>query len=633
MSDILSSLNPEQKKAVKHFKGPALVVAGPGSGKTRVLTHRVAYLIKEMRIDPHSILCVTFTNKAAGEMKERVKNLLKGSKIDVPNMGTFHSTCARILRRDGVQIGIPHDFVIYDENDAREVIKKILKKFNIPTKKFSPYAIKGRISQAKNELIDEVEFQKYAYGTFLEKVALIYPEYQKFLRESKALDFDDLLMNAAKLFLNAPKVLHKYQDQFEYLLVDEYQDTNHVQYLFLKLLAEKHKNIFIVGDMSQSIYGFRGADFRNILNFQKDYPNLAVFRLEQNYRSNKNILEAATSVISNNKTHIILDLWTKNKEEKPINLYQTPNEKTEAQYVVDRIALGRERDDINYSDFAVLYRTNAQSRSFEEAFLKSGVPYKLVGGTRFYERKEIKDVLSYLRLINNPQDEISRDRIEKLGKGRTKKFNEYSKKVDKENLPTIEILDGVLSATGYLDFLKNGTEEGEARAENVKELRSVASEFGSLADFLENISLVEGSTSPNNQKELFLPASSLQLPTSNYVTLMTLHRAKGLEFPSVFMVGMEEGLFPHSRSMMDPNELEEERRLCYVGVTRAMGDLHLTFTRKRLIYGEFGHTILSRFVEEIPDHLLEKNFEGKMAGKEQKIDDFLYDLEKERINY
>lgn len=624
MSSILASLNPQQQKAGKHFDGPALVVAGPGSGKTRVLTHRVAFLVKDKKIDPQNILCVTFTNKAAGEMRERIFNLLKES-TRIESIGTFHSMCARILRRDGIKIGIPHNFVIFDHNDSKEVIRKVMKRLNISSKRANPSAVLARISQAKNELIDEVEFGKYTYGMFLEKVSQIYPEYQKFLRKSKALDFDDLLSKAVNLFIQSPQTLKKYQEKFKYILVDEYQDTNHAQYMFIKLLAEKYRNVFVVGDMSQSIYAFRGADFKNILNFQRDYKDAKIYRLEQNYRSQKSILDAATNVISNNKTHIVLDLWTKQKEETPIKLFQAWDEKDEARYVVDAI----KKEEGSFENFAVLYRTNAQSRGFEEAFLKSGIPYKLVGGTRFYERKEIKDVLSYLRLLNNPEDEISKDRIEKLGKGRKGKFNDFSRTANVDKSSTLELLDGVLEATGYLQYLDNGTEEGETRIENVKELRTVASEFGSLSDFLENISLVEGSATSKKKEELFLPNNNFE-DSGKYVTLMTFHRAKGLEFENVFMVGMEEGLFPHSRSLMDPLELEEERRLCYVGITRTMKDLHLTFTRKRLYFGTLGQSIMSRFIEEIPEHLIEKIGGGKILRSEKRFrsnEDFLDSLE------
>lgn len=672
-TSLLSDLNPAQQKAVKATEGPCLILAGAGSGKTKVLTHRVAYLISEKQIPPENILVLTFTNKAAGGMMERIRKLLANEPLaqgHEPVMGTFHSFCAKILRREGKALGLPPGFAIYDEDDALDAIKEAMGNLNIPTQKTSPYSVRSTISGAKNELLSSLEYPQYARGYFQEIVAKIYIEYQKILERNHALDFDDLLLYVIKLFQTDPAILTRYQVQFRYILIDEYQDTNPAQYLISKYLAKRHQNICVVGDASQSIYSFRGADFRNIVNFQKDYQKAQVFNLEQNYRSTQNILDAAHSVISKNRSHPILKLWTEKDGGEKIEVVEVRNEIEEALFILDKImdrkraksetdkvigvverttesltqnTLGAkqtnsersgrangtlqsdERVNTALSDFAILYRTNAQSRSLEEQFLKSGIPYKLVGGVSFYQRKEIKDVLAYLRLLQNPKDSVSLKRAEKIGKGRLAKVMELHSVIlsnsegslanasssdelrDSSAMPqndnikfvTLELLDKILTRTGYLAYLDDGTEEGKMRIENVKELRSVAEEFPKLTEFLENVALVEASDSPKHRH-----ADTMN---NDAVTLMTLHSAKGLEFPVVFMVGMEEGLFPHSRSMLNMNELEEERRLCYVGITRAKEKLYLTYARQRLYFGQRSNNLVSRFLTDIPEVLVTSN--------------------------
>ncbi len=587
VQSLLDDLNPEQQMAVKTTEGPVLILAGAGSGKTRALTYRVAYLISQKKIPPENILVLTFTNRAAGEMIERIKKLI-GNLPTGPMMGTFHSFCAKVLRKEGRTIGLPIGFAIYDESDALDAIKEAMANLNIPIQKTSPSAVRATISGAKNELISALEYPQYARGYFQEIVAKIYLEYQKILEKNSALDFDDLLLSTIKLFQRDPAILTRYQIRFQYILIDEYQDTNPAQYLISKYLANRHKNICVVGDMSQAIYGFRGADFRNMLNFQKDYPGTKVFNLEQNYRSTQNILDSAHAVISKNKTHPILKLWTQKQGGEKIEIIEVKNEIEEAVFIISKLIPP-------FSNYVVLYRTNAQSRSLEEQFLKAGIPYKLVGGVNFYARKEIKDVLSYLRLMQNPKDSVALKRAEKIGKGRLAKVLELHSKVQLQfdKYVVLDLLDLILQKTGYLDYLDDKTDEGKSRVENVKELRSVAEEFPSLTEFLENVALVEGSS----DKKI----------VGDAVTLMTLHSAKGLEFPIVFMVGMEEGLFPHSRSLMAPHELEEERRLCYVGITRAMHKLYLTYTRQRLYFGKRSSNLVSRFLADIPENLIITN--------------------------
>lgn len=605
-SALLNDLNPQQQAAAVHTDGPVLILAGAGSGKTRVLTYRVAYLIAEKHVPAEQILMVTFTNKAANEMKERIKHLLFANSRtreltnnDLPFAGTFHSFCARILRRSGIHIGIPPGFLIYDEEDQLDAVREVMKQLDISTKNFNPASVLHTISEAKNELITAVAYPQYARGYFQETVAAVYVAYQKLLKDNEALDFDDLLMDTVRLFDKVPDVLGTYQEQYHYVLIDEYQDTNKAQYTLAKQLSGRWHNICVVGDASQSIYRWRGADFRNIVNFTHDFPNVKIFHLEQNYRSTQIILDAAFGVISKNNSHPILKLWTHKNGGDKITLYEARNEHDEALFLIQTmLQSGRP-----FTDFAVLYRTNAQSRVLEEAFLHAGVPYVLVGGTRFYERREIKDVLAYLRLLANPKDTVSYRRIEKLGKGRLKKFLDFAETVTRDKklieLTTIEFLDQVVAATQYLELYNANVEEEAYRLENIKELRSVAMEFPVLRDFLETVALVEQEYQPTTVKQ--------RDSNRNAVTLMTLHAAKGLEFPVVFMVGMEEGLFPHSRSLMDREELEEERRLCYVGITRAKEKLYMTFANRRLFFGTRTQNMVSRFISDIPQHAVELN--------------------------
>ena len=608
MKEIFANLNPQQQKAVFFGDGPLLILAGAGSGKTRALTYRAAYLILEKKVPAENILLLTFTNKAAGEMKERIQKLLSSSyqttaanhqspssQKALPFAGTFHSFCAKILRKDGEWLGIPHNFIIYDEDDQEEVIKEVLKKLQLSPKEYKPSSVLNTISGAKQELISELEYPQYAWDPWQKRVGEIYLDYQRFLRQNSALDFDDLLFRTIDLFRKFPEILGKYQNQYQYLLIDEYQDTNQAQYVFTKLLSQRYGNLTVVGDAAQSIYGWRGANYRNLTNLKKDFPNLTIINLDQNYRSTKTILEAAYGVIRNNTNHPILKLWTENAEGEKICLYQAESEIKEAEFVANQIA--KLIGNYQLSEIAVLYRTNAQSRVLEEFFLHSGIPYILVGGTRFYQRKEIKDILAFLRLIANPQDQISRQRAEKIGKKRFENFWQWREKLaeEKENLSTLTLLEELLKVSGYLELYDE--EEDFSRLENIQELKSVASQFPNLDNFLENVALVE--------QEDFLPERPITNGKKEAVTLMTLHAAKGLEFKVVFMVGMEEGLCPHSRSLLDKEELEEERRLCYVGMTRARERLFLTCTRRRLFFGEFSSNEVSRFVLEIPQELIE----------------------------
>lgn len=606
-STLLNELNPDQQKAVIATTGPILILAGAGSGKTRVLTYKVAYLIFEHHIDPSRILMVTFTNKAAGEMKERIKLLLSENgmrKTAMPVAGTFHSICSKILRHDGHHIGIPINFTIYDSQDQIDAIKDVMKEADISVKDFKPHAILATISEAKNELIGPLEYPQFARGYFQETVARVYLLYQKKLLESCALDFDDLLTKTVDLFQKHPDILGTYQEQFEYIVVDEYQDTNHAQYMITTMLSKRHRNITVVGDASQSIYKFRGADFRNISNFKHDFKDVKEFHLEQNYRSSQNILDAATNVISKNTSHPILKLWTDKTGGDQIVLYEARTEHDEASFIVTTIL----QSNRSYRDHAILYRTNAQSRVLEETFLRAGIPYVLVGGTRFYDRKEIKDVLSYLKVLANPKDAVSYRRIEKLGVGRMKKFLAFAETVKSDtkliSYSTLELMDTVLDTTKYLELYDANIEDEATRLENIKELRSVATEFPVLADFLETVALLEEKYSKKTQEN----------NTHNAVTMMTLHSAKGLEFPIVYIVGMEEGLFPHARALMDREELEEERRLCYVGVTRAKERLYLTYANRRLFFGTRTQNMISRFVADIPEHILEKHVSIDATG-------------------
>jgi DNA helicase II / ATP-dependent DNA helicase PcrA len=601
--DFLKDLNKEQLTAVKQKDGPMIILAGAGSGKTRVLTYKVINLIKE-GVDPDNILMVTFTNKAASEMKERMQKFFKSDDqkpSSLPTISTFHALCAKLLRIEGEYLGIPRNFLIYDTQDQKDAIKQAFELLGISAKEYKPSSVLGTISQAKNELVNENEYPNFARGHFQEIVSKTYVVYQKILKENAALDFDDLILKTVELFRSFPQVLEKYQNKFQYILVDEYQDTNHAQYLLTKMLSQKWNNICVVGDFSQSIYSFRGADFLNLAKFKEDFKNTKTFSLSQNYRSTQKILDAASSVISKNNTHPVLKLWTENETGEEVTVYESLNEQKEAEFIVDKILkLKYENPDFRNYDFCVLYRTNAQSRAIEEVFIHRGVSYILIGGTRFYERKEIKDVLSYLRVLANPKDKVSLKRIEKLGKGRFAKFLEFQANYAGKNIEdfaTIDLLDNVLKATEYLSLFDDKDEEDIQRLENIKELRSVAIEFTILGQFLENVSLVEQEYMPDHLKD--------ENGKKDAVNMMTLHAAKGLEFKVVFMVGMEEGLFPHSRSMMDKNELEEERRLCYVGMTRAREKLFLTYSRKRLFFGQKTTNIVSRFILELPEGTLE----------------------------
>lgn len=638
---LINGLNPEQQKAVKATDGPLLIMAGAGSGKTRVLTHRIAYLIVEKRVNPYNILAITFTNKAAREMKERIAKMMGGAAEEIW-ISTFHSMCVRILRRDIDRIGFNRNFTILDSSDQQSVIKGILKEKNIDPKKFDPRAILGSISSAKNELIDPEEYAKTAGGYFEQVVSDVYEEYQKRLRKNQALDFDDLIMKTIQLFQRVPEVLEYYQRKFQYIHVDEYQDTNKAQYLLVKLLANRFKNLCVVGDSDQSIYRWRGADIANILSFEKDYPNATVILLEQNYRSTKRILLAANKVIEKNFNRKAKNLWTENPEGNKIVYYRADSEQGEAQFVTGRIKELTRDGKYKLSDIAILYRTNAQSRVMEEVLLKSNIGYAIVGGTKFYDRKEIKDMLAYLRLISNPDDDISLQRVinvpkRGIGSSSLDKIIDFaamhdlsifqaldsidliglSPKITKaaaefrdliknytnmqEFLSVTELVEEVLDKTGYSEMLKaEKSIEAQSRLENLEELLSVTKNFEETNDdktlvaFLTDLALVADIDSMDDDGE-----------KADSVVLMTLHSAKGLEFPIVFLIGMEEGVFPHSRSLMEEVEMEEERRLAYVGITRAEQNLFLTNAQMRTLFGRTNMNPASRFISEIPEDLLE----------------------------
>ncbi len=622
-SKIFEGLNERQIEAVKTTEGPVLILAGAGSGKTKALTHRVAYLIRHKKVSPYNILVVTFTNKAAEEMIGRINKLLGQQKQilhqKIPKLlpwaGTFHSISAKILRKEIEPLGFRRSFLIYDEDDSLNAIKHAMDTLEIDKKQYNPTAIKNFISGAKNELITSTQYQKYAQGYFGEIVQKVYAEYQKDLKAANALDFDDLIMKTVQLFQEFPEVLQRWQVLFKYILVDEYQDTNHAQYILINLLVKKHPqhaNLFVIGDDYQAIYGFRGANFRNILDFEKDYPKAKVIKMEQNYRSTKNIITAAQNVIEKNILRSEKGLWTENEEGLPATIFEAQNEIEEAEFIIDEINALRHIG--RYNDFVILYRTNAQSRIFEEVLMQNNLPYRLVGALRFYERKEIKDILAYLKLIANPADKVSLRRIINVpprGIGKMTNYELRSPKTEKfyqmledlrisaRRLKLPELIDLVAEKSSYRDWVLDGTEEGEMRYENISELKSVASRADNppageagLETFLENVTLV--SDIDNYDR------------AADAVTLMTLHNAKGLEFPIVFMVGMEEGLFPHARSMFEPSELEEERRLCYVGMTRAQKRLYLTYAAARMIYGTTSANQPSRFISDIPNELTER---------------------------
>lgn len=604
--NLLKDLNKDQQEAVLHTDGPAIILAGAGSGKTRVLTYKVMYLITVKKIDPTNILMVTFTNKAANEMKERILNFeIEQEKFHLPSqplIATFHSLCARILRVDGGHIGLSRGFAIYDAQDQLDAVKQAMEKLNISPKDFKPKSVQATISGAKNEMLSPLDYLSFARGHFQETVAKIYPMYQQILKENDAVDFDDMILKTIKLLEENPDILHKYQEQFRYILIDEYQDTNRAQYKLTKLLSQTYKNVCVVGDFSQSIYSWRGADFQNLTRFQSDFQGTKTYSLSQNYRSTQKILDGASSVIANNSSHPVLKLWTQNDSGEDIEIYEATNEQNEADFIIQTILTNGN----SLSDYAVLYRTNAQSRTIEEAFLHHSIPYTLIGGTRFYDRKEVKDVLCMLRSVANPKDTVSLKRIEKIGKTRLKKFLEYTTgHPDLKEENTIDILDKTVKATNYLEMYDKDDEEDRGRLENIKELRSVAIEYPELTDFLENVALVERE---------YVSDKNAVANGKTAVTLMTLHSAKGLEYPTVFMIGMEEGLFPHSRSLMDKHQLEEERRLCYVGMTRARQRLYLSYARKRIFFGQKSQNVVSRFVNELPVDGIKSNMNAFSYG-------------------
>lgn len=649
-NQLLSGLNPVQQEAVKTTDGPLLLMAGAGSGKTRVLTHRIAYLMAEKHVAPWNILAITFTNKAAREMKERVESIL-GPGADDIWISTFHSMCVRILRRDIDRIGINRNFSILDTADQLSVIKGILKERNLDPKKFDPRSILGTISSAKNELTEPEEFSKVAGGYYDQVVSDVYADYQKKLLKNQSLDFDDLIMTTIKLFDRVPEVLEFYQRKFQYIHVDEYQDTNRAQYMLVKRLAERFQNLCVVGDSDQSIYRWRGADITNILSFEKDYPNASVILLEQNYRSTKRILRAANEVIKNNSNRKPKNLWTENDEGIKISYYRGDNEFGEGQFVAGKIHQLHSTGKRKLSDIAILYRTNAQSRVIEETLLKAGLNYNIVGGTKFYDRKEIKDILAYLRLVSNPDDDISFTRIvnvPKRGVGATslEKIASYAainglsffqaiQQVDfigvsakaanaldsfrqmienltnmQDYLSITELTEEILDKTEYREMLKaEKSIEAQSRLENIDEFLSVTKNFEqksedkTLVAFLTDLALIADIDQLDQKEE--------ESGGKDAITLMTLHAAKGLEFPVVFLMGLEEGVFPHSRSLMEEAEMEEERRLAYVGITRAEQELYLTNAKMRTLFGRTNMNPESRFIAEIPDDLLENLNEKK----------------------
>ena len=589
----LEKLNAAQKEAVVHTDGPAIVLAGAGSGKTTALTYRAAWLLeKGDEIYPENLLIVTFTNKAAHEIRERIESL---TGLNLPLCGTFHSICAKLLRFHGKSIGIHPSFTIYDANDQLTLIKNIYKKHGYDTNATNPQSVKASISKAKNELESPSDFERKAVSQFQQFAANIYREYELELKKARALDFDDLLLKAVELLRADEAVRTSWQQRIKHVLIDEYQDTNAAQYELSKLLTHPQNNLFVVGDFSQSIYSWRGADYRNMLALKTDYPDCKEYRLEQNYRSTQVILDAATNIVSKNTQHPILTLWTENTDQTKITKYTAQTGEQEAAYVLRCIDSIQKTNELN--DIAILYRTNAQSRLFEEALLNAGLPYQLIGGTKFYDRKEIKDVLSYTRIIANPDDTVGRSRSTKLGKRRLEKVEANRDMIEK--LQTTDhpgnVIRKILEVSEYLKKYNPEIEEDRSRLENIQELLNVASQFTSLTQFLENISLVQ-----DNQF-----ADSTGKKTNRGVNLLSLHGAKGLEFKIVFLVGLEEELLPHSRSLLDPDQLEEERRLCYVGMTRAKEKLYLTLAMSRYLFGSRSNKLPSRFLRDIPRELVE----------------------------
>ena len=659
MSEILKELNDKQYEAVVNTEGPCLVIAGAGSGKTKVLTHKIAYLIKEKGVKPWNILAITFTNKAANEMKERIVNLVGDAAGDIW-MGTFHSICVRILRRFIDRIGFGTSFIIFDTTDQRTLVKNCLRDLNIDDKLFNERAVIAEISNAKNEMLTPEMYRARTNGEFRkEKIADIYDLYQKRLKENNAIDFDDIINYTIEILQDNEDIREYYCDKFKYVLVDEYQDTNKSQFTLVTILASKYKNITVVGDNDQGIYSFRGADISNILNFEKDFPGTKIIKLEQNYRCTGNILKAANSVISNNEVKYKKELWTQNEEGNLPKVYQAEDEYDEARYIVEQIEHLKREEYYKYNDFAVLYRMNTQSRAIEDILRRENIPYKIIGGLKFYERKEIKDIIAYLRLIQNTNDNLSLRRIinePKRGIGKTsldkietisnetgipmyeiiKKADEFGLnrvfinsrefinvieelKAKKDDMNISDLIKETLRKSRYIKALEDeNTIEAENRIENLDEFLTVAIEFeeeeaeNGLSQFLEGITL---SSDIDDLDE-----------DADYVTLMTLHSAKGLEFPVVFLVGMEEGIFPGYKSISEPKELEEERRLCYVGITRAKEHLFLTCSKQRTIFGSTSYNQVSRFLEEIPEELLEGYEEafGETTNKDRMFEDSSY---------
>ena len=643
MSDnLLSNLNSVQREAVQHTEGPLLILSGAGSGKTRVITHRVAYLMKHHRVSPFRILAVTFTNKAANEMKERLDTLVGEGMSKNLWVATFHATCARILRRDIEQLdGFTKNFTIYDKGEQVTVVKDIIRQHGLDDKMYNPRTIHDLVCKAKNNSIKPDTYANTADGYYEKIVAQVYPMYQDTLRKNNALDFDDLLNFTVELFKKYPDVLEFYQEKFEHVLVDEYQDTNRCQYELVRYLAGEKKNVCVVGDDDQSIYGFRGADIHNILDFEKNYPNTQVLRLEQNYRSTQNILDAAWSVVQNNKKRKEKKLWTKNEKGELVTCYEAMDERDEAGFVGTKIE-DWNAEGVDYKDFAIFYRTNAQSRIFEEALRSANIPYQIVGGLGFYDRMEIKDLIAYLRVMCNPFDSISLrriinvptrgigatslerlmnfaegeeiplieaiDRVDEIPKinagikGKVRRFAKILDEFDGDDLPS-DALEHVFDTTGYLENFKGQrTIEAQNRVENIEELRNAVYEYEmiaeepTLSDYLENVALIA---------DIDTMQTDDRTDETNIVTLMTLHSAKGLEFPFVFIVGMEEGFLPHKNSVNSEAELEEERRVCYVGITRAMEQLYLVHAQARRTWSGAEYRVPSRFIEEISPHLIQ----------------------------
>lgn len=645
MNPLLNGMNDKQSEAVQTTEGPLLIMAGAGSGKTRVLTHRIAYLIDEKMVNPWNILAITFTNKAAREMRERATALNPATSETL--IATFHSMCVRILRREADHIGYNRNFTIVDPGEQRTLMKRILKNLNLDPKKWNERAILGTISNAKNDLLDEVAYEHQAGDMYTQIVAKCYKAYQEELRRSEAMDFDDLIMMTLRLFDKNPDVLAYYQQRYQYIHVDEYQDTNHAQYQLVKLLASRFKNICVVGDADQSIYGWRGADMQNILDFEKDYPEAKVVLLEENYRSTKKILQAANEVIKNNRNRRPKKLWTQNDDGEQIVYYRANDERDEAVFVASTINNVVREEGKNFKDFAVLYRTNAQSRTIEEALLKSNIPYTMVGGTKFYSRKEIRDVISYLNLIANPADNISFERVVNepkrgVGPGTLEKIRTFAYEQDMslldasanimlspikgkaaqgvydfanvilnlrdqlDDLSITEVVEAVLDQSGYLDALSmQQTLESQARIENIEEFMSVTKNFDETnTDGTKDETGIDRLGRFLNDLALIADTDDGDVEAAE-VTLMTLHAAKGLEFPVVFLIGMEEGVFPLSRASEEPDELEEERRLAYVGITRAEEILFLTNANTRTLFGKTNYNRPSRFLREISDDLLQ----------------------------